>query len=35
MSLGTLGFMTQNQRGGIKLNNIDAGYPRGSVGLSS
>jgi hypothetical protein len=35
MWAGTRGFITTNQSGGTKLNKMDAGYPNGSVGLSS
>jgi hypothetical protein len=32
---GTKGLIILNHNGGIKLNRIDAGYPKGNVGLSS
>tara|TARA_B100001057_G_scaffold197676_1_gene198346 strand:+ start:561 stop:842 length:282 start_codon:yes stop_codon:yes gene_type:complete len=34
IALGTSGFITLNQMGGTKLNNIEVGYPKGSVGHS-
>ena len=32
---GTKGLIILNHKGGIKLKRIDAGYPKGNVGLSS